>query len=357
MLFGEGTYRVVQWATGSIGQIAIRHIVETPGLELAGVLVTSPAKVGRDAGELAAIDPVGVAATDDVDAVLGLDADCVCYAPLHADVDDMCRILASGKNLVTPTGFVFPHAVDAEVAERLEDACRRGGTSLHGTGIHPGFSGDLLPLTFARLCTRIDRVVVQEVADLARHPSREMMFDGLGFGRDPVEAVAEPSQIVATMERIFQESMALVASGLGVDVDRFTTEFDVAVAKRPLQVRAGEIGEGRVAGMRFQWLAWAGDEPLVVFRTFWKMGDDLEPDWGHGSIKYALEIEGEPSFRVGFEPTEPGPGGDTGYWGRVWTAMATVNAIPAVCAAEPGIRTHLDLPVIRPLNLVRPAVR
>jgi 2,4-diaminopentanoate dehydrogenase len=128
------------------------------------------------------------------------------------------------------------------------------------------------------------------------------------------------------------------------------------VAKRPLVVRSGEIAEGRVAGMRFEWLAWSPerpDRPLVVFRTFWKMDDDLEPDWGYGTIKYSLQIEGEPSLRVSFEPTEPGPNGDSGYWGRVWTAMNTVNAIPAVCDAAPGIRTHLDLPFIRPLNLVR----
>lgn len=352
------SYRIIQWATGSVGQIAIRHIVETDGLELVGAYVTTAGKVGRDAGELAGIEPVGVAATGAIDDVLATAADCVVYAPLHADVDELCRLLASGKNVVTPVGFVNPRALDASVVERLEDACRAGGTSLHGTGIHPGFSGDLLPLTFARLCTRIDQVVVQEVADLSEHPSRAMMFDGLGFGRDPVEARAEPSRIVETMERIFQESMLLVCDGLGVTVDRFSTEFDVAVAKRPLVVRSGEIPEGRVAGMRFEWRAWSPqqpDRPLVVFRTFWKMDDDLEPDWGYGTIKYSLQIEGEPSLRVAFEPTEPGPNGDSGYWGRVWTAMNTVNAIPAVCDASPGIRTHLDLPFIRPLGLVRPA--
>jgi len=352
------SYRIIQWATGSVGQIAIRHIVETDGLELVGAYVTAAGKVGRDAGELSGIGPVGVVATGDVDEILATAADCVVYAPLHADIDEMCRILASGKNVVTPVGFVNPRAMEAAVVGRIEAACRAGGATLHGTGIHPGFSGDLLPLTFARLCTRIDQVVVQEVADLSEHPSAPMMFDGLGFGRDPVEAVAEPSRIVETMERIFRESMLLVCDGLGVTVDRFTTEFDVAVAKRPLAVRSGEIGEGRVAGMRFEWLAWSpdrADRPIVVFRTFWKMDDDLEPDWGYGTIKYSLQIEGEPSLKVAFEPTEPGPNGDSGYWGRVWTAMNTVNAIPAVCDAEPGIRTHLDLPFVRPLNLVRPA--
>jgi hypothetical protein len=156
------------------------------------------------------------------------------------------------------------------------------------------------------------------------------------------------------MEAIFYESMALLAAGLGIDVERMTTEFDVAVAKRDLVVRSGKIAQGRVAGMRHEWITWAKGKPVIVFRSFWKMDDDLEPNWGFGTIKYSVMIEGEPSFKVAFEPTRKHPTGDEGYWGRVWTAMNAVNAIPTVCAAPPGIHTHLDLPLVQPPNLVRP---
>jgi hypothetical protein len=94
---------------------------------------------------------------------------------------------------------------------------------------------------------------------------------------------------------------------------------------------------------------------VIVFRSFWKMDDDLDPDWGYGTIKYSVVIEGEPSTRISLEPFRPHPTGDEGYWGRVWTAMNAINAIPAVCAAAPGIHTHLDLPLVRPVGLVRPA--
>ncbi|CUU59937.1 hypothetical protein Ga0074812_13361 [Parafrankia irregularis] len=305
------TYRVIQWATGSIGRISIRHVVDTPGYELVGVYVTSAEKVGVDAGTLAGIDPVGVAATGSVDDVLALEADCVNYAPLYADVDEMCRILRSGKSIVTPTGWVFPAGLaNQEPVARLAAACRDGGSSLFGAGIHPGFSGDLLPLTVARLCTRVDRVTVQEVADLAPHPSHAMNFDGL--------------------------------------------DFDVAVAKTDLTVRSGEIPAGTVGGMRHEWIALAGGRPVIVFRSFWKMSDDLEPNWGYGTVKYSVSIEGEPSTTLTLEPSRRHPTGDEGYWGRVWTAMNAVNAIPAVCAAPPGIHTHLDLPLVRPVGLVRP---
>lgn len=349
--------RVVQWATGSIGRIAIRHFVENPAFDLVGVYVTSPEKVGRDGGALAGIDEIGITATDAVDAILELHADCVNYAPLYADHDELCRLLASGTNVVTPTGFVYPKALGDAVVARLEDACRSGNTSLFGGGIHPGFSGDLLPMTYARLCSRIDQIVVQEVADLAPHPSRAMTFDGLGFGRDPDDAKDDPSPLIHTMESIFRESMLLLADGLGIDVERSTTEFDVAIAKRDLSVRSGDIRKGTVAGMRHEWITWSAGEPVIVFRSFWKMDDDLEPNWGFGTIKYSLIIEGEPSMKVGFEPGRAHPTGDEGYWGRVWTAMNAVNAIPAVCAADPGIRTHLDLGLVRPPNLYRPGDR
>jgi len=349
----DRTYQVIQWATGSIGQISIRHFAQNPAFELVGAYVTSEEKVGQDAGELAGIEALGVTATRDADSLLDLEADCVNYAPLYADVDEMCRILRAGKNLVTPVGFIYPRALDGPAMESLEAACQEGRVSMHGSGIHPGFAGDLLPMTFARLCTSIDQIIVQEVADLRNHPSPKMNFEGLGFGRQPDEARADPSPLILTMERIFRESMTLIADGLGVPIERFTTDYDVAVAKRPLTVRSGQIAEGCVAGMRFEWQTWSGGRPVIIFRSFWKMDDDIEPDWGYDKAKYSLIIEGEPSMRVSFEPTKPGPGGDIGYWGRIWTAMAAVNAIPAVCAAEPGIRTHFDLPLVRPLNLFR----
>lgn len=345
-------YRVVQWATGSIGQIGIRHFVDNPTFELAGVYVTNPEKAGKDAGELAGIPMTGVLATDDVDAILALGADCVHYAPLHADVDTLCRILRSGTNVVTPVGFVYPTPRSAADFATLRAACAEGGSSFHGTGVHPGFSGDLLPLIFSRVMTRLDQVQVREVADLRRHPSKAMQ-EALGFARDPVDVIENPPPLVKTMENIFEQSMSMVVEALGCEVERITMDFGIATAKRDLDVRSGVIPAGTVGGMRFLWTAWVGGKPLVVFRTFWKMDDDLEPDWGYGSIKYSLVLDGDPSIEMSFESLHEHPDGDEGYWGRVWTAMNGINVIPTICAAAPGVLTHLDLPLVRPIGLVR----
>ncbi|MFB4187187.1 hypothetical protein, partial [Bacillus velezensis] len=153
------------------------------------------------------------------------------------------------------------------------------------------------------------------------HPSAKMNFEGLGFGRDPDDARANHSPLIATMESIFRESMLLIADGLGIPVDEMTTVFDVAVAKRDLTVRSGQIAKGTVAGMRHEWITWSQGKPAIVFRSFWKMDDDLDPNWGYGTIKYSMMIEGEPSLKVELAPTKKHPTGDEGYWGRVWTAM------------------------------------
>ncbi|MFC5745667.1 hypothetical protein [Actinomadura rugatobispora] len=349
----EKRYQVVQWATGSIGRIGIRHFVDNPAFDLAGVYVTNPEKTGKDAGELAGIPATGVLATGDIAAVLAFGADCVHYAPLHADVDVLCRILRSGANVVTPVGFVYPTKSSEADFEALRAACREGGSSFHGTGVHPGFSGDLLPLVCSRVMTRLEQIQVREVADFRLHPSKAMQ-QALGFGRDPVDAVENPGPLVKTMHRIFEQSMTMVVEALGKEVERFSMEYDVARAKRDLHVRSGLIPAGTVGGMRFVWTAWVDDRPLVVFRTFWKMDDDLDPDWGYGSIKYNLVLDGDPSIEMNFESAHRHPDGDEGYWGRVWTAMNGINAIPAVVDAPPGVLTHLDLPFVRPSGLVRP---
>ena len=140
--------RVVQWATGNIGTRALREVIRHPDLELVGVLVYDPAKVGVDAGALCGADPVGIVATDDRVSMRAIDADAVLYMPRVLDVDDVVALLASGKNVVTTRGELFGSGerLDAESRARVTDACRRGDASIFATGSSPGFITDALPL-------------------------------------------------------------------------------------------------------------------------------------------------------------------------------------------------------------------
>src|SRR5262249_53442196 len=178
------SYRVVQWSTGGVGALALRAIAARPDLTLVGVYVHSEAKRGRDAGELVGLPRLGVRATSDVDALLALAPDCVCYTAVGESrpkpcIDDFCRMLAAGINVVTTSvpGLVHPAGFDPKQVSRLESACREGGATLYASGVEPGFAGDQLVLTLATLTHRIDRVRTQEIFDYAAYPVAFTMFE------------------------------------------------------------------------------------------------------------------------------------------------------------------------------------
>ncbi|MEZ4330325.1 MAG: dihydrodipicolinate reductase [Myxococcota bacterium] len=335
--------RIIQWATGSVGRYAIRAIAESAELELVGVWVHGESKEGADAGALAGIAPLGVKATRDKRALLALEADCVLYAPLLADVDEIAAILASGKNVVTPTGFAY--VKNPALAAKLDAACRKGGVSFHGSGIHPGFAGDRLPLVLSALCRRIDKVTVYEVCDLSQgSESPEMVMQQLGFGMSAEDAAKQPPALMDFMSKIFYESMDMVAAGLGFELEAYDHRHEFAVATRDVEIHAGVIAKGHVAGQHFEYTGLVKGRPVIQFNTYWKMAKDIEPAWPYDApIEYTIEIEGDPSVRCSLAPiasktTEPG---------LVWTAMNCVNAIVPVCDAPPGLQSTLDLPIPR----------
>jgi 2,4-diaminopentanoate dehydrogenase len=346
----QRTYRVIQWATGQVGKVALRHFVENPTFELVGVLVTSPAKVGKDAGEIAGLPPTGVIATDDVEKIIALDADCVHFTPLVPDLDLVCRLLRSGKNVVSPLGPFYPTERNRAQFDKIEAACRDGGTSFHGCGIHPGFSGDLLPLTLTRLMDKIDRIQIYEVIDKLRNP---MVSIGLmGFGRDPDELLAKPSRS-AEAPYAFAQSMTMVVEGLGKKIEKLTTKLEVATAKKDIAYPGGVIRAGTVAGQHYEWTAWADGAPFITYHFYWSMGDEIEPRWELGDSCYRVVIEGNPPLELTLaSPVEAD--GRRPFLGLPWTALLGVTVIPQICDAAPGVITHLDLGVVRPRGLVRP---
>jgi hypothetical protein len=101
--------RIVQWTTGNVGRRSVRAIASNPALQLVGCYAWSPDKVGRDVGVLCGIEPLGVAATDDLSALLALDPDCVVYNPMWSNVDDLVTILEAGVNVVTTAAFITGH--------------------------------------------------------------------------------------------------------------------------------------------------------------------------------------------------------------------------------------------------------
>ena len=348
----EKRYRVIQWMTGDVGQVGIRHFADNPVFELVGVLVHTPEKVGKDAGEIVGIPPIGVTATDDIESITAMDADCVFYTPIIMDVDTVCRLLRSGKNVVTTSGFFHPSEDFREGGEQIRAACDEGGTSFHAGGIHPGYAGDVLPLTLARVVSRIDKVQVLEVVNVLDDAPLDHI-DWLGFGKEKDRFLSEPT-ILGFGVAFFAQSMHMIADGLGVKIDNVTAELEASVATEDIPHDLGAIPAGTVAAQRHVWTAWVSETPLIVFHALYTTtsADKLDPPWDFGRTRYDIVIEGDPPTKLTLESVEK-PDGTMTHPGYDWTAMGAINAIPDVCDAAPGWLTHLDLGLVQPRGLVR----
>ena len=338
--------RVIQWATGGVGRAAIEGIVDHPELELVGCWVHSDAKAGRDAGEIAGVGTLGVSATQDVDALLRADAECVLYSPVVANPKEVAALLRSGKNVVTPLGWFYPFG-SRGVAE-LEEACREGGVTLHGTGIHPGGITERFPIVLSAMSRAVTHVRAEEWSDIRTYDAPQVVGDVMLFGKTPEEAAASP--MVAMMGRGFQQSLDMVAEALGVTLDEEKqTRHEVAVATAPIDSPIGPIQPGTVAAQRFTWEGTVSGSPFVSARTNWFMGDEnLDPAWSFGpeGERFEIEITGDPGLKTTFHGLHPDSiaEGLKRNKGVVATAIHCVSAIPATVAADPGIRTYLDLP-------------
>lgn len=348
-------YRVIQYATGGVGKQSLIALADHPQLQLVGLLVHSKDKVGQDAGTLAGIAPIGVKATDDIDAILAMDADCVSYNALWPDVDLICRMLESGKNVVTTSGLLYPKFFGQALVDRLEAACRKGGTSVHGTGINPGFSGEVLPLTMSVLSRRIDSIEVREFADFRTYNSPELNHAMLKFGCTLDEARSNKHPQFDLMMQFFHQSIHMVADGLGVTLDRIEQTEEHGLTQGGTVIESGAIPPGTIGGIKTRFAGIVGGRPMINIQLVWVATYDMGAGWpgpddASNDTQWSVTIEGDPSLRCVFEqaasfkPDAP-PAAHTEP-AMICTAMHAINAIPYVCEAAPGIRTPLDLPLL-----------
>ncbi len=339
--------RVIQWATGGVGRAAIEGVLDHPDLELVGAWVHSPSKDGVDLGTLVGREPIGVTATTDIDALLALDAECVVYSPFMADPGVVEAILGSGKNVVTPLGWFYP---PADERRRFDEMAREAGVTLHGTGIHPGGITERFPLMVSALSGSITHVRAEEFSDIRTYGAPDVVRDWMLFGKTPEEA--RTSIMADALGTGFRQSVMMVADELGFDIEpQLRTTHEMAVATAPIDSPIGPIQPGTVAAQRFSWEALVDGQPVIAATVNWLMGDEhLDPAWGFGpdGERFEVEVTGDPGCLTIFKKLHP-PSIEAGLRrnpGIVATAMHCVNAVPYVCAAEPGLLTYLDLPLV-----------
>ena len=345
--------RVAHVGTGNVGRLALIQLVTSPQFELTGVCVSTPEKVGKDAGELAGLDvSTGITAVNDLDAVLATRPECVVYCAmgdtrLPEAMADVMRILGAGINVVgsSPGLLQYPWGVmpDKYIA-RVEDAAQQGNSSLFISGVDPGFANDLIPFALASTCQRIEQVRCMEIHDYASYDGAEVMqYMGFAQPLDEIPMLLQPGVLSIAWGTAIRQ----LAAGLGIEVDEITESYQREAAPEDFDIAVGHVAKGTLAALQFEIRGMVKGHPAIVIEHITRLRPDLRPDWqqpASGGGSYRVEITGEPSYAVDIVPS-------SGYGDHNQAAIAgaagrIVNAIPAVLAAPPGIRTTMDLPFI-----------
>jgi 2,4-diaminopentanoate dehydrogenase len=346
--------RVAQIGTGNVGRHALTQLITDPRFELTGVWVSSESKAGKDAAELAGLgNSTGITATTDLDAILTDGPECAVYTAMADNrlpdaLEDYRRILAAGINVVGSSAVFLQYpwqVLPEELVNPIEEAAEAGKSSLFVNGIDPGFANDLLPLALAGTCQSIEQIRCMEIINYDTYDSATVMFDVMGFGKplDDIPMLLQPGVLSLAWGSVVRQ----LAAGLGIDLDEVTETYVREPAPEDFDIASGHIAKGTAAALRFEVRGMKDGKPAVVLEHVTRLRNDLHPDWPQPAQEggsYRIEVTGEPSYAL--DLCLSSPNGDHNHAGLVATAARVVNAIPAVVAASPGIRTTLDLPLI-----------
>lgn len=343
-------YRVIHWGPGNVGRSTLRTIIKDPRLELVGVRVYSESKDGRDAGELCGLDPVGVACSRDVEALLALDADCVAYTAsdmtsegANQVIDEVCTILRSGKNVVgvSPTQLLLPES-HPEAAAKVDAACQEAGVSFHITGLSPGFVDDYLPTQMVSGCVSFDRIVTEENLCLTPFYTDPRAVNRLlGMGNNPAKEAERRPLRIQFVDSVYTASPMLIAHSLGVKVDELKLDWEYSVANELIDRPPFRIEPGCVAAIHASLEAVIEGEARITSHHYIRLFPDVAAEWPQppGEGGYRIAVDGEPSFitEIAF-PVKPM------FAGNIFTGARVALSIPAVCDATAGIQTVATLP-------------
>jgi hypothetical protein len=348
------TIKVAAIGTGNVGRHALTQLINDPRFELTGVWVSSDAKAGKDAGELAGLDvSTGITATTDLDAVLATNPECAVYTAMADNrlveaLEDYRRILAAGINVVASAAVFLQYpwgTLPDEMIKPISEAAEAGKASIFVNGIDPGFANDLVPMALAGTCQSVEQIRCMEIINYDTYDSATVMFDVMGFGKplDELPMLLQPGVLSLAWGSVVRQ----LAAGLAIDLDEVTETYVREPAPEAFDIASGHIAKGTAAALRFEVRGMKDGKAAVVLEHVTRLRDDLRPDWPQPAQEggsYRIELTGEPSYAL--DLCLSSPNGDHNHAGLVATAARVVNAIPEVIAAPPGIRTTLDLPLV-----------
>jgi hypothetical protein len=346
--------RVVQFSTGNVGRHSLPAIIGRPDLELVGLHAANPDKIGKDAAELCGLsEATGVVATDDVDALVALGADCVVYTsqgetrPLEA-IEQMSKFLAAGTNVVATSmvWLVAPSQTDDWLRVPLEQACETGNTSLYVNGIDPGYSGDTEVYTALSLVTRATSITVQEIFDYANFDDFEFTGKAMGFGLTADEAETPMLFLPGVITSMWGGPVRNLADHLGIDLDEVRQRVEPWYTSERIECPMATVQPGQMAAARFAVEGVRDGVPVIVMEHINRLTAASAPDWEYPPDNkvgvHRVVVEGEPRVEINthvshpkFDPTDAG---------CISTAARVVNAIDWVCRAPKGLIAVEDVP-------------
>lgn len=339
------TLRVVHCGTGNVGIEGLRGILHHPDLELVGQFAQSPDKIGKDSGQIAGEEPVGILTTNDWDALLALDADCLCYCGNSIgreaeSIEDVCRFLERGTNVVTIANFplAFPPAAPDNYRLPIEKACRRGGSSILFTGIDPGWATTDLAIAALACADRIDCVRVMELGWWGDYTAEYLCREYFGFGQ---EAGFQPLLVTGGfIHEMWAPTLLHIASRLGVTVDDWETLYETDALDHDIETGFGTVRAGTASAVHFELRAISAGKPIAIVEHVDLVGRGAGKQWaapfGPKELAYRIEIEGDPAYSLELNFDYPASG-------KV-SAMPAVNSIPDICNAVPGLLSPFDIP-------------
>lgn len=339
-------YRIAVAGPGGLGLCAIRKSQRLPEVDLVAVLAYSPQKNGVDAGELAGIGPIGVKATTDLDAFLVNDIECV----LHTGRDfgdwrtdaEILRMLERGINVITMLPYHYLSARGEAVEARFRAAAEKGGATLHGTGITPGFFNERLALLMTGLSNDITHIRFGEYFNIEPLAGAMEMLQLFGFGA-PRDQVEKNDAAAMLAENYLRLPILFAADQLGLKIDRIERKARLAEAPVDIQAPVMTIKAGTIGMVSYSWTGYVDDKPFYTTEVYWYLGEVMRPPECPVNDFWAIEIEGRPSLKITvagqasyaeniyIRPEEPAP---PGY---IMTVVAMMQAVPAVIASAPGL--------------------
>lgn len=336
------TYRVIQWATGAMGKTCLRAILDHPDLELAGLYVHSDHKVGRDAGEIARRKTTGILATKSFDDILAVNADVVLHCPLLGQPyniydKDICRLLASGKNVISINNYFSSENIEPDIMSPLLGSCYQGKATLAGTGLNPGFVAERIAAVASGVCLDLESITTREVFNCIGMPGKEYVFGIMGMGVAPNKIDLEKGDFAKMFRQMYSQSINALASSLGLTLDAIEADNQITLAPEDITARAGIIRKGTVAATNWQHYGIVNGKRVITHSVNWVMGENL-PGY-KDSNHWDIEVKGKPGVKIQMNLTEAENDSSQTKAEQYALAAMVIQAIPLVVKAESGFYT------------------